>query len=281
MHFERSLKRAIYEPWKGQYIDYSKLKSLLRDDGSDAGSAAGADDGEDWTEKDEEKFVEELINVQLEKVHSFQSSTVQKLRERTSACEAQLDPVVTKGKGKEDEDKKETELDEEAKKTLRDVLKKLDGITGEMNELEKYSRINYTGFMKAAKKHDRRRGQGYRVMPIMRVRLAELPFNKEDFSPLLFRLSTMYSFCRERLEDNDKDKSRRFSENTIGSERFVSHKCTYWTHITLCSTTNAPQSGFTLIIFSSSRLLSFDDYRSSFIILQVPRSPMAAHEIPP
>lgn len=223
MHFERSLKRATYEPWKDKYINYTKLKDLLRDDGSDAGSAAGVDDGEDWSEKDEEAFVEELINVQLEKVHSFQSDTVSILQERTSDCEAKLDPVVVKGVGKEDEKELETELDEDSKNILRDVLKKLDGITNEMNELEKYSRINYTGFLKAAKKHDRRRGHAYRVMPIMRVRLSELPFNKEDFSPLLFRLSTMYSFCRARLES--KDKSRSYSDTSIGSVKFTSHKC--------------------------------------------------------
>lgn len=221
MHFERFLQRAQYKPWADQYIDYSKLKNLLRDDGSDAGSAVGADDGEDWSEKDEQSFVEELINVQLEKVHNFQSSTVQSLRERTSTCEAQLDPVVSQGKAKEGEQEKDVEIGDSVKETLQDVLKKLDGITGEMNELEKYSRINYTGFLKAAKKHDRRRGQAYRVMPIMRVRLSELPFNKEDFSPLLFRLSTMYSFCRQHLET----KPRTFSENSMGSERFTSHKC--------------------------------------------------------
>ena len=36
------------------------------------------------------------------------------------------------------------------------------------------------GFLKAAKKHDRKRGHAYRVRPLMQVRLAELPFNKED-----------------------------------------------------------------------------------------------------
>lgn len=223
MHFEKSLKRATYAPWKDKYIDYQKLKGLLRDDGSDAGSAVGADDGEDWTERDEEAFVQELINVQLEKVHSFQADTVSKLREQTSSCEADLDPIVTLGKTDGEEAQKEVALDEDGKKRLRDVLQRLDGVTGEMNELEKYSRINYTGFLKAAKKHDRRRGQSYRVMPIMRVRLGELPFNKEDFSPLLFRLSTMYSFCRGRL--GSQEKTRTFSEHSIGSSEFTSYKC--------------------------------------------------------
>ena len=63
-----------------------------------------------------------------------------------------------------------------------------DSITKQINELEKYSRINYTGFLKAAKKHDRRRGSQYRVRPLLQVRLAALPFNVENYSPLLHRL---------------------------------------------------------------------------------------------
>jgi len=224
MHFERSLKRTIYAPWRDQYIDYPKLKDLLRDNGSDDGSA---DEGDQWTDEDEGRFVEELVNVQLEKVANFQSSTLQNLRERAADCEAKLEPIVNKSKEESngDEETSKVQLDEETRKTLQDVLKELDGITEEMNELEKYSRINYTGFLKATKKHDRRRGASYRVRPLMQVRLAALPFNKEDYSPLLFRLSTMYSFARQQLEEGKSRQS--FSESQSGSmdKGYTTHKC--------------------------------------------------------
>lgn len=220
MHFEKSLKRTIYPPWNDQYIDYNKLKRLLRDEGSDAGDA---DDGDEWTDEDEGAFVEELVNVQLEKVNSFQVSTIQKLRDRTSNCESKLDPVVTK-RNKKEEESETLELDDSEKTILREVLKELDGISNEMSELEKFSRINYTGFMKATKKHDRKRGRSYRVRPLMQVRLAALPFNKEDYSPLLFRLSTMYSFCRQQLDN--KTKIRTVSEGSrLGGDKYTAHKC--------------------------------------------------------
>lgn len=232
MHFERSLRRTIYEPWKDKYIDYAKLKELLRDEGSDAGSDAGQDEtGKGWTDEEEGAFVEELVNVQLEKVHAFQADTLNKLRERTSACESKLDPLLTskaddrtaKTDGAQEEVK---ELGSEARPVLQQVLKDLDGITEEMNELEKYSRINYTGFLKAAKKHDRRRGHAYRVRPLMQVRLAALPFNKEDYSPLLFRLSTMYTFVRQHLEGKDKRLSTAEYQNE--TEEFTSEKCMFF-----------------------------------------------------
>ena len=180
MHFSKTLKNSIYEPWKSNYIDYAKLKQLLREDGP-------REEEKKWTEDDEGQFVEELVNVQLEKVNAFQSETYKSLRERTSECESKLENMTEaekKDQKAEDEDEKN---EGENQKTLKEVLKELDDITEEVNELEKYSRINYTGFLKAAKKHDRKRGSSYKVRPLLQVRLAALPFNSEDYSPLLYR----------------------------------------------------------------------------------------------
>lgn len=183
MHFSRTLKNSIYEPWKSNYIDYAKLKQLLREDVSQ-------EEEKKWTEDDEGKFVEELVNVQLEKVNAFQVETYKGLRERTSECESRLEKVTEAEKQDQqasNEGEKEEKEDEKDQESLKEVLKELDDITEEVNELEKYSRINYTGFLKAAKKHDRKRGSSYKVRPLLQVRLAALPFNSEDYSPLLYR----------------------------------------------------------------------------------------------
>lgn len=177
MRFEETLRKSIYEPWGENYIDYTKLKQLLREE------KATENNAENWTEDDEGRFVEELVNVQLEKVNSFQVHTYERLRERISEYEGKLDRVAHKTK---DEATEEKTL-ESKEETLQEALKELDRITMEVNELEKYSRLNFTGFLKAAKKHDRRRGSNYRVRPLLQVRLASLPFNSEDYSPLLYR----------------------------------------------------------------------------------------------
>lgn len=206
MRFGKTLKNSIYEPWASNYIDYAKLKQLLREDDPSGG------EGRDWTEDDEGRFVEELVNVQLEKVNAFQGETYKGLRERTSDCEARLEKEAgSETEGKEtsgqsnDQDEKQAEKQDEKQDVKQDekqdgerqeddkldqVLKELDVITKEINELEKYSRINYTGFLKAVKKHDRKRGSKYRVRPLLQVRLAALPFNSEDYSPLLYRYMT-------------------------------------------------------------------------------------------
>jgi SPX domain protein involved in polyphosphate accumulation len=190
MHFEQSLRNATYPPWKSHYIDYAKLKKLLRETEIDSDGdtrQSRPDDKDGWSENDESRFVEELVNVQLDKVNKFQATTSKQLRERTSKCENTLDILSTAGDdhggGAAQEDA--TEADRRTK--LKEVLKELDSITKETHELEKFSRINFTGFLKAAKKHDRKRGETYRVRPLLQVRLAALPFNSEDYSPLLYR----------------------------------------------------------------------------------------------
>ena len=215
MLFGRTLRAQTYPPWQDKYIDYGKLKTLLRED--EKTSQGG--EAREWTEQDEEDFVEELINVQLDKVNQFQTDTYKSVRDRTSECEAKLEPVAVSSKDGQDP--------KDAKAVAEEILKELDSISKEVSELEKYARINFTGFLKAAKKHDRKRGTRYRVRPILQVRLSQLPFHSEDYSPLLYRLSTMYSFARQTLSGPE---SR--TESSVGPrprETYTAHK--FWVHL--------------------------------------------------
>jgi SPX domain protein involved in polyphosphate accumulation/uncharacterized membrane protein YidH (DUF202 family) len=240
MRFGRTLERAIYQPWRDSYIDYAKLKKLLREDDS-ASNSPDRQTSDRWTEDDEGAFVDELVNVQLEQVHAFHKDTYEKLSDQTAKCEARLDSIAVAGKGQaegkdgeQDKDaegsngKKPVPSEEEKKTTLQEVLKELDHITKETNELETYARINYAGFLKAAKKHDRKRGHAYRVRPLLQVRLAALPFNKEDYNPLLYRLSSMYSFVRQHLEGVESHRGPSVSSVGPEKEEYVSHK--FWVH---------------------------------------------------
>ncbi len=54
----RTLRESIYPEWKDHYIDYDKLKGLLRED-------AAEEDGSPWTDEDDNRFSDEILNVQL------------------------------------------------------------------------------------------------------------------------------------------------------------------------------------------------------------------------
>ncbi|RMZ77908.1 hypothetical protein DV738_g4148, partial [Chaetothyriales sp. CBS 135597] len=216
MRFGKTLANSTYPPWKDKYIEYEKLKKLLREEETSPQGRGGADGS--WTEKDEETFVHELINVQLDKVHKHQVDTANELRDRTSAAEAKLQKTV--GPVGENE--------EEKKQIASDTLKELDAISNEINELRKFSRVNYTGFLKAAKKHDRRRGLRFRVRPMLQVRLSQTPFNSEDYGPLLFRLSSMYTRARQILEGESEGRQ----ESTVGVKPKDTYKAfRFWVHV--------------------------------------------------
>ncbi|KAK2589861.1 Phosphate metabolism transcription protein [Conoideocrella luteorostrata] len=218
MRFGRTLRAAVYAPWKDKYIDYSKLKSLLHEDKFD-------DDSVPWTEDDENRFCDEIFNVQLEKVARFQ-------RERVDALKQQADAAFDKLKelaAAEASSQEATRSDADVSK-LKELEKELDDITNEVKELKKYSSINYTGFLKIVKKHDRKRGDRYKVRPIMQLSLAQRPFNSEQgYSPLLNKLSIMYFAIRQQLEGEaaplDLDNQGETHNN---GERYTAHK--FWVH---------------------------------------------------
>ena len=217
MRFGRTLGQAVYQPWKDKYIDYRKLKSLLREDKSD-------DDAEAWTEDDENRFCDEIFNVQLEKVAQFQQETFDGLKQR-------VDDTFDKLKELSPADNSTVKPGEISTSRLKELEAELDDITNEVKELKKFSNINYTGFLKIVKKHDRKRGDRYKVRPMMQLSLAQRPFNSEQgYSPLLNKLSIMYFAIRQQLEGGTGTEQTLLDLENQGElhkgERYTAQKCT-------------------------------------------------------
>lgn len=211
MKFGRTLAVSVHPPWQDRYIDYTKLKRLLREDETSP--------QREWTEQDEEDFVQELINVQLDKVHQFHVDTYKSLRDRTSECEGKLEPVAAASN--------DGEICQDQRAVVEEVMKELDSISNDIEQLRKFDRINFTGFLKAAKKHDRRRGRRYRVQPILQVRLSQAPFHSEDYSPLLQRLSAMYNFSHHILRTEQQTQTES-STAPRSRDAYSAHK--FWVH---------------------------------------------------
>ncbi|KAK3315292.1 VTC domain-containing protein [Apodospora peruviana] len=228
MRFGKTLRQSIHAPWKDKYIDYGKLKSILREDKPD-------DEDEPWTEEDENHFCDEIFNVQLEKVAQFQEEKVAELRQRVDAAFDKLrdlPPSKAEEDGKPNDHKPTTQW-------LKDLEAELDDITNEVKELQKYSNINYTGFLKIVKKHDRKRGDRYKIRPMMQVSLSKRPFNSEHaYSPLFNKLSLMYFAVRQQLEEPSTGGAGGTDQpfpvdpdsqpETHNGERYTAHK--FWVH---------------------------------------------------
>ncbi|KAL7926528.1 SPX domain-containing protein [Trichoderma austrokoningii] len=226
MRFGKTLREAIYPPWKDKYVDYGKLKSLLRED--------KRDDETVWTEEDESRFCDEIFNVQLEKVAQFQQERFDDLKQRVETAFEKLKefaPPAEPSTEAEGGDSSKSDTDREATASkFKGIEAELDEITNEVKALKKYSNINYTSFLKIVKKHDRKRGDRYKVRPMMQLSLAQRPFNSEQgYSPLLNKLSVMYFAIRQQLEEGDQvPLDLDASAETHNGERYTAHK--FWVH---------------------------------------------------
>jgi SPX domain protein involved in polyphosphate accumulation len=211
MRFGKTLRNSIYEPWKDQYIDYAKLKTMLRED---------AEDDRPWTEDDENKFCDEILNVQVEKVADFQASTFKSLEDRANKAGEKLRDLAPEGghpKG------------DITMGRFKEIEEELDSIINETKELKKYSSINYTGFLKIVKKHDRKRGNNYKIRPMVQMALSNRPFNSEQgYSPLLNKLSMMYFAVRQQLDENVTEpvaSSADDQSQILSGDKYTAQKC--------------------------------------------------------
>lgn len=209
----------VYPPWKDSYIDYERLKKLLKEgvirDRSNGARAKSEDSDFAWNDNDESRFVEAL-DKELEKVYGFQIKEYNTLLERLSRLESQ------------------TNSEESIKKLDADAFQSvLEDLLSEAQELDNFYRLNYTGFVKIVKKHDKLHPKYPSVKSLLEVRLKELPFHSEELSPLLYRVSFLYNILRSNFSNVSKSlaeapKLSSVTGSITGNINFESFK--FWVH---------------------------------------------------
>lgn len=232
MRFGKTLSTSEYDPWKDKYLDYGKLKNMLREDDYDGQDGA-------WTDDDETKFSDEIFNVQLSKVTSFHEAKFRELRDRVDAAFEKLKDLPAPGPSTEagEDSAPRSEI---TTQRLKDLEAELDAITNEVNELKRYSNLNYTGFLKIVKKHDRKRGLRYKIRPLMMKSLSDRPFNSEQaYAPFIHRLSLAYFTVKQQLEVGISDELLADLEGgglqeTRNGEKYSAHKCK-WSTVGFCA----------------------------------------------
>ncbi|GAN05874.1 vacuolar transporter chaperone (VTC) complex subunit [Mucor ambiguus] len=174
MKFGIHFQEAISPEWHSYYLDYDLLKQKLRRAETD-----GA-----FTERDETEFVE-LLDSNLEKVNAFHKAQMNRIRNEIEFCTTSIsDQLVPASQ------------DYSSTTELSSLQEKINSIADDVNRLEKFTRFNYTGFLKIVKKHDRH--TNYILRPMFMVRLNQCPFWKkeEDNNALLIKLSSLFSQMR-------------------------------------------------------------------------------------
>lgn len=193
MLFGVKLASGVYPPWKDHYINYDQLKDALKEEETKQqikDKAAKSKNKFKWSDKDEGNFVS-LLDKELEKVYSFQVETYNSVLET-------LDDLEEKEIIGDDEKKNEVNN----KLHIADFEKILEDCLTKAQELDNFSRLNYTGFIKIVKKHDKLHKNYPSVKALLNVRLKELPFHSEEYSPLLYKISFLYNLFRDNNGQN-------------------------------------------------------------------------------
>ncbi|POR33241.1 Vacuolar transporter chaperone 4 [Tolypocladium paradoxum] len=209
MKFGEQLRSSVIREYQWYYIDYNGLKAELK-------NATGGAGGNEWTEDDETRFVGKL-ETELEKVHTKQQVKAMEISRRIAVSEREVKDVVNRlnerGLGEGGPSEEEFMLLEE---DLSDII-------ADVHDLAKFVQLNYTGFYKIIKKHDKM--TGWHLRPAFDTRLKAKPFYKENYDASVIKLSKLYDLVRTRGNPVKGD-----SAAGGGQASFVRQTTKYWVH---------------------------------------------------
>ncbi|KAG5977152.1 hypothetical protein E4U55_007011 [Claviceps digitariae] len=214
MKFGEQLRSSVIREYQWYYIDYNGLKDELKR-ATGAAKDVNVVDNE-WTEEDEIRFVGKL-EAELEKVHTKQQVKAMEISRRIAVSEHEVKDVVNRlnerGLGEDGPSEEEFMLLEE---DLSDII-------ADVHDLAKFVQVNYTGFYKIIKKHDKM--TGWHLRPVFDTRLKAKPFYKENYDASVIKLSKLYDLVRTRGNPVKGD-----SAAGGGQANFVRQTTKYWVH---------------------------------------------------
>lgn len=206
MKFGDHLRKSLIKTYSFYYIDYDNLKHQLK--------KTLKDNDYEWTNEFEEDFLSRLEE-ELDKVYLFTKVKNTEVSRRIKDAEKYVYEVVDALKSPSANKPQERDFDE--------LENELSDIIADVHDLAKFTRLNYTGFQKILKKHDKI--TSFTLKPIFQVRLNAKPFYKDNYDILIVKLSKLYDLVRTRGNPVEGDSSAGGSQ-----QNFVRQTTKYWVH---------------------------------------------------
>lgn len=198
MKFGENLKQKIKPDWKFYYIDYDGLKRLIKERTS----------AKDFFEESDEANFVNYLEMEMQKVLDFRDVKIGELTRHVQYCEEKLNNDAAR--------------DEKSKQELESEISR---VTDELVDLSGYTRLNYTGFIKILKKHDKH--TAFMLKPMFMIRLKSKPFFLETLDNLVYRLSKIFDKLRRGADNSvDLKDNKEVAENQV----FLRKTTKYWVH---------------------------------------------------
>ncbi|KAI7659434.1 SPX-domain-containing protein, partial [Hortaea werneckii] len=222
MRFGQQLRSSLIKDWYYYYIDYEGLKKSLQPVPENTNAfGARKKSSQAWSEEDEQRFVNHLEE-ELDKVFTFQRVKSQEIIRRINASEKEVNEVIARSQaaGQGDERAKANAPTEEEFSLLEEDL---SDIIADVHDLAKFTQLNYTGFQKIIKKHDKQ--TNWHLKPVFAARLNARPFFKDDYDITVVNLSKLYDQVRTKGNPVTGDASAGGKQ-----QNFVRQTTKYWVH---------------------------------------------------
>lgn len=206
MKFGEHLREALIKDYSFYYINYDDLKHLLK--------KGLKEHDNQWLNELEEEFLAEMER-ELDKVHLFTKVKNTEVHRRIKDSERYVAEVVAALDG--DAAHRPSEQD------FEDLEEELLDIIADVHDLAKFTRLNYTGFQKILKKHDKT--TKFTLRPIFAARLLAKPFYRDNYDNLIVKLLRLYDLVRTRGNPVRGDLSAGGLQ-----QNFVRQTTKYWVH---------------------------------------------------
>ncbi|CCE73116.1 Piso0_000136 [Millerozyma farinosa CBS 7064] len=207
MKFGQHLRNELIKDYSYYYISYDDLKYQMKK------RLKSSDD--QWSGEYEEEFLASLEN-ELDKVYSFTKVKNTEVRRRIKDLEKYVYEAVEASKDPQNSDKPQEQDFEDLEGELSDVI-------ADVHDLARFTRLNYIGFQKILKKHDKT--TKFTLKPIFQARLNSKAFYKDNYDSLIVKLSKLYDMVRSRGNPVKGDSSAGGSQ-----QNFVRQTTKYWVH---------------------------------------------------
>ncbi|GMG55758.1 unnamed protein product [Ambrosiozyma monospora] len=209
MKFGETLKSSLIKEYSYYYIQYDELKYQVK-------KGLNSLNGQ-WNNNLEEDFVNSMEK-ELDKIFNFVTLKHQEILRRMKEIETLVNQTVENSNNAANEE--ELEFYEQ---DFQDLEDELSDLIADVHDLSTFTRLNYIGFQKILKKHDKQ--THFILKPIFQARLDAKAFFKDNYDSLIVELSKLYDLVRTRGNPVKGDSSAGGS-----MQNFVRQTTKYWVH---------------------------------------------------
>ncbi|KAI4173281.1 MAG: hypothetical protein LQ343_002992 [Gyalolechia ehrenbergii] len=225
----RRLRTSLLKDYYYHYIAYQDLKDALKTPYESAPTPEHPHpERRQWNEDDEKAFVAQLEG-ELDKVWTFQRMKSGEIVRRIKTSEKEVSEVIARLEKRRPRRKSvngNVTAEDDDVPTEDDFMlleEDLSDIIADVHDLAKFTQLNYTGFQKIIKKHDKQ--TQWHLRPVFATRLKAKPFFQDNYDAFVVKLSKLYDLVRTRGHPISGD-----SAAGGGQQNFVRQTTKYWVH---------------------------------------------------